>query len=662
MLSLSFSLSLPLSLFFSIHHGISIILSEEYIHIYKGEGGMALPARMVTLRRGAPCTLSCHHSFCAIQSLGRGVMILTRVALYQRTCKPPQEGAKDAAATCRAAFQHFIRLRSSEYTGTHVPTFDKTATSTAKATNGVALEDDEAEEPMRHALETIEVCPVTSNGCHTDARCTEKVERIKEKNGGRCLRSERMQPSSSSSSSSSFFFASRSVPRGKRDLCRLHQRAAKDLNMARETQLRMEYERAVNILHEIHMALKGIMPPCGGPHGSQSRRPHKEWLDSTEAIRFERLHQLRDTTSRLSTAHFLLLPVASILQFLELVGSIAALVHEPHSTAHGYVVRQAVRALFLDTAAATMNTSKGPASTSHTGNKVNSQMHLLSGLHYYKLLRVMLSLTSVETIEVSGNTGTVMPLEEFCVRQLINGVNVSVQSNLKLFLHEIGPIRAVRVVAWCMRHAASLPVSSWQGKKRPSFGASSVLPPRGELRIPFGVGKEYTQSVLASFSGYNPRGDDTSKENVTKEKARTTFGVKELAVLCNAIVFYEIRTMEAVKVLVEAAPVCAAGVEELSGHQLSCVMLAYATLRYHGELSRHPTSFHTILLSKSTNQTNFYLLLGERAGKLGEQLHEDDAARVLRALAMVDVEHEGLRRSLESSMRMKGLYRRVILS
>ncbi|RNC55423.1 hypothetical protein TcCL_ESM07090 [Trypanosoma cruzi] len=463
---------------------------------------MALPARMVTLRRGAPCTLSCHHSFCAIQSLGRGVMILTRVALYQRTCKPPQEGAKDAAATCRAAFQHFIRLRSSEYTGTHVPTFDKTATSTATATNGVALEDDEAEEPMRHALETIEVCPVTSNGRHTDARCTEKVERIKEKNGGRCLRSERMQPSSSSS----FFFASCSVPRGKRDLCRLHQRAAKDLNMARETQIRMEYERAVNILHEIHMALKGIMPPFGGPHGSQSRRPHKEWLDSTEAIRFERLHQLRDTTSRLSTAHFLLLPVASILQFLELVGSIAALVQEPHSTAHGYVVRQAVRALFLDITAATMNTSKGPASTSHTGNKVNSQMHLLSGLHYYKLLRVMLSLPSVETIEVSGNTGTVMPLEEFCVRQLSNGVNVSVQSNLKLFLHEIGPIRAVRVVAWCMRHAASLPVSSWQGKNALHSGHPPSCHHVGSCAFPLVLARSIHKVCWPPFRGTIPVG------------------------------------------------------------------------------------------------------------------------------------------------------------
>ncbi|EKF26255.1 hypothetical protein MOQ_010062 [Trypanosoma cruzi marinkellei] len=616
---------------------------------------MALPTRMVALRRGASCTVRHHPLFCAIHSLGRGVMMSTHVGLCQRTCKPPQEDAKDTAAACRAAFQHFVRLQSAEYTGRHVPPmFDQTAT------NETVLEDDtEREHNMRHALETIEVCPVTSNRHHTDVRWTERSGGIKEKNergrgGRRCFRSEQTQPSSSSSS-----FDSCSIPRGKRDLYRLHQHAAKDLNKARETQLREEYERAVNILHEIHITLKGIMPP----RGNDTRRPYKEWLDATEAIRFERLHQFRDTTSRLSTAHFLLLHVTSILQFLELVGGIVALVQEqPYSTAHGYIVRQAVRALFLNTTAATINTSKRPTSTSPMGNTMNSQLYLLSGLHYYKLLRVILSLPSVETIEVLDNTERVMPLEEFCVRQLSNGVNVSMQSNPKLFLHEIGPLRAVRVIAWCMRHVASLPVTSWRGKKHFSFDASSALPPRGELRIPFGVGKAYTQRVLASFAGYNPHRDNTRNKNMHKEKAQTLFEVNELAILCNAIVFYEIRTMEAVKVLVEAAPVCAAGVEALTGHQLSCVMLAYATLKYHGELTRHPTSLHTILLSKSTNQTNFYLLLGERAGKLGEQLHEDDAARVLRALTMVDVEHEGLRRSLESSMRLKGIYKRVILS
>ncbi|RNF07358.1 hypothetical protein TraAM80_03326 [Trypanosoma rangeli] len=598
---------------------------------------MGLPSRVALGWRGAPCTLSRRHACRAFHTVGGGGMAPTGAGFCQHTYSRPSDSARNAAAQRHAAFQHFIRLRSSEYTGTRLP---PTCDPAAAARDGEALGGCEA--PMKHALEAIDVRPATGSGAGcADADATVRDERENEKDLGK---HSRPVPSASVSSES----------RGQRDLRRLHRLAARTASETRQAQFRVEYERAVHILRDIRVAVEAIVPPCRGRHGNDLRGLRKDWLDSSEAVRFERLHQLRDTTSRLSTAHFLPLPVATILQFLELIGGIVALLQEPHTTAHGYVVRQAVRALFLD-ADATPKVSRGGAAA----KAMHARPRLVSGLHYYKLLRSVLSLPGTESIEVSDTTGRGMLVEELCVRRLGDGVNVSADTSSKPFLHEIGPMRAVRVVAWCLRQAAFSPAVLHQTKRR------SSLPPRGELRIPFGVGKEYTQRVLAFFAGEDSRGDAVSSqgEGEGAAKQRSLFGAAELALLCSAIVFYEIRTMEAVKVLVEAAPVCAAEVDALSGHQLSCVMLAYATLQYHGDLAQHPpTPLHATLLSKSTKQTNFYLLLGERAGELGEELHEDDAARVLRALAMVGVEHEGLRRSLESSMRMKGLRRRVLLS
>ncbi|RNF10311.1 uncharacterized protein Tco025E_06800 [Trypanosoma conorhini] len=587
---------------------------------------MGLPARVALLRRGAPGALSRRHACRALHTADGGAMAATRADLCERTYNRPSESAKDAAAQCRSAFQHFVRLRSSEYTGARPP---PTCDAAAAAGDGEALEGRGAS--VRHALEAVDVRPTARAG---------------EAWGGVGPAGRRPRPAAAASAAS--------APRGQRDLRRLHQRAARVAGGARQAQLRAEYERAVHILRDIRLALEAIVLPRSTRRANDARERRKDWLDSTEAVRFERLHQLRDTTSRLSTAHFLPLPVAIILQFLELIGGIVALVQAPHTTAHGYVVRQAMRALFIDADAATPRAARADAAAS----AMPARPRLSSGLHYYKLLRSALSLPGAESIEVCDAGGSVMSVEELCVRRLGSGVCVSADPSSKTFLHEIGTIRAVRVVAWCLRQATASPALLQQAHKR------YFPPPRGELRIPFGVGKEYTQRVLASFAGDNPRGGAAARgESEAAERRRTPFAVTELAMLCGAIVFYEIRTMEAVRVLVEAAPVCAAEVDVLSGHQLSCVLLAYATLRYHGDLARHPpTSPHATLLSRDTRQTNFYLLLGERAGAMGEELHEDDAARVLRALAMVDVEHEGLRRSLESSMRMKGLRRRVLLS
>ncbi|ESL11323.1 hypothetical protein TRSC58_00928 [Trypanosoma rangeli SC58] len=596
---------------------------------------MGLRARVALGWRGAPCTLSRRHACRALHTVCGGGMAPTGAGLCQHTYSRPSDSAQNAAAQRHAAFQHFVRLRSSEYTGTCLP---PTCDPAAAARDGEVQSGCEA--PMKHALEAIDVRPATGSraGC-ADAGATAGDERGNEKDLGKHPR-----PASSPSVSSE--------SRGQRDLRRLHRLAARTASQTRQAQFRVEYERAVHILRDIRVAVEAIVPPRSGRHANDVRGLRRDWLDSSEAVRFERLHQLRDTTSRLSTAHFLPLPVATILQFLELIGGIVALLQEPHTTAHGYVVRQAVRALFLD-ADATPKASRAGAAP----KAMHTRPRLVSGLHYYKLLQSVLSLPGTESIEVSDTTGRVMLVEELCVRRLGDGVNVSADTSSKPFLHEIGPMRAVRVVAWCLRQAAFSPAVLHQTKRH------SALPPRGELRIPFGVGKGYTQRVLAFFAGEDFHGDVAGSQGEGAATRRSLFGPAELALLCSAIVFYEIRTMEAVKVLVEAAPVCAAEVDALSGHQLSCVMLAYATLQYHGDLARHPpTPLHATLLSKSTRQMNFYLLLGERAGELGEELHEDDAARVLRALAMVDVEHEGLRRSLESSMRMKGLRRRVLLS
>ncbi|KPI84268.1 hypothetical protein ABL78_6682 [Leptomonas seymouri] len=56
----------------------------------------------------------------------------------------------------------------------------------------------------------------------------------------------------------------------------------------------------------------------------------------------------------------------------------------------------------------------------------------------------------------------------------------------------------------------------------------------------------------------------------------------------------------------------------------------------------------------------FYVSLGSRAGQLSDTLSEEDVTRVLRAMELAGLEHEDLRRALESSLRMRNLGRRVL--
>lgn len=427
------------------------------------------------------------------------------------------------------------------------------------------------------------------------------------------------------------------------------------MRLARPEQLLGEYNRAAMTLRDVLHALETAMRPGGkgGGDGLTSSRG-KERFACAEEVRFGCSHQFRDTVSRLSTAHFGLLPYFALLEFLGTIARIVTLLQEPHTAGHGHIVRQVVRALF-----SSLETPSMGDDGEMSGPESQRQQQPLSGRHYYRLLRVMLLLPPSESVEVVDHDARRRrSVEELCVRRLSCGAGDPTSPDCCARIREIGPARAVRVVTWCLHSAV------WASSAAPA--SSSHFPPRGALRIPFAVGKEYTQCVLAAFAppltGHGDTSELSSRKDLSGEGAgrEALFGVGELATLCSAIVFYEITTMSALQVLVEAAPLCAVDVGELSGHQLSCVMLAYATLKYDGDLSRHAKSSYLSCMDKSRRETNFYLLLGERAGELGERLHEDDAARVLRALVMVGVEHEGLRRSLESSMRMRGLGRRVL--
>ncbi|KPA74927.1 hypothetical protein ABB37_08914 [Leptomonas pyrrhocoris] len=270
--------------------------------------------------------------------------------------------------------------------------------------------------------------------------------------------------------------------------------------------------------------------------------------------------------------------------------------------------------------------------------------------------------------------------------------------------------------------------------------------------------------------------------------------VRDVALLCTAILYFEVFSADTAAFMAHAAPLCQAQVELLSGHEISCVLLAYASLqRWEGRASKngggapaaaagtpstsgagrvyregrtrprgsggrcsssssghgrttmannnpssgdqdtgttvHVQSASSALnagqpsraatpsscvssadvrrgemrsaevdgrrpatrsesrrpagwdgvdssaASSSSKRTTppplspaaassswhaFFVTLGSRAGQLGDTLSEADVTRVLRALELVGLEHEDLRRALESSLRMRNLGRRVL--
>lgn len=228
--------------------------------------------------------------------------------------------------------------------------------------------------------------------------------------------------------------------------------------------------------------------------------------------------------------------------------------------------------------------------------------------------------------------------------------------------------------------------------------------------------------------------------------------VRDVALLCTAILYFEVFSASTAAFMAHAAPLCREQVELLSGHEISCVLLAYASLqRWEGrsDVCRRPPR-HTVTPSpcvgehkrsstgganegKASGSTStsvrsasaaatsgyaqtsstlssssssmaktrsadarsfrnecrsssskaektssssaafsfadspssstwdlFYITLGSRAGQLSDTLSEEDVTRVLRAMELAGLEHDDLRRALESSLRMRNLGRRML--
>ena len=90
------------------------------------------------------------------------------------------------------------------------------------------------------------------------------------------------------------------------------------------------------------------------------------------------------------------------------------------------------------------------------------------------------------------------------------------------------------------------------------------------------------------------------------------------------------------------APICIDEVELLSGSEIGYVLEAYSVVGYH--------------------HVGLFITLAQKAGELGELLRAEEVARVLNAMSRTTIDHSKLRRSLESSMRMKNITRRTSYS
>ncbi|KAG8344260.1 hypothetical protein ERJ75_001331300 [Trypanosoma vivax] len=585
--------------------------------------------------------------------------------------------ADSAAELRRTAFLRYVRDESSPFTGlgSSSPNFVEAAVCAGAAGRNGAT---------RHVLETIDVRPPQCNTAEEDDVRFGVNESVEGKPGAL------KRTSAEKRFKSRDFTETLDDPwsRGRQDLRRLQHYTVNGMKAMQKQRLQVEFQRSVAVLHDILAGFKAAsMPPDGcnersGRNSNGAASGVGKRLMMSEAVRFKRLHQLRDTTNRLTIAHFALLPRTRVLEFLDLVSQIVVQAGCPQVTAHGYVVRQAVKALFSarDMPPAT---ASGKNENPYSLNCSGGQDAALHAIHYYKLLRCVLLLPAPEAVRITGDSGILMSVEEFCVRRLCSALNSTEPT--ECFLDRVsalplGSHKAVRVVSWCMRCTSSASVTSLSRQSRWSKGGSSVvpplsssLPPAADLRIPFGVGKEYTQSVLANFvrladlekGRSNEAGEGSAQLRITgttDARSDTELCVRDLAVLCCAVVYYKITTADALEVLVGSVPLCALHVDELTGHELGCVMMAFATLNYHGDLTKHAI-FEK--LAHPTNvsgrgvqmQTNFYLLLAKRACQLGEGLHEDDAARVLRALDVAGIEDLELKSSLSSAMRFKALRR-----
>ncbi|KAG5512454.1 hypothetical protein GH5_08420 [Leishmania sp. Ghana 2012 LV757] len=303
---------------------------------------------------------------------------------------------------------------------------------------------------------------------------------------------------------------------------------------------------------------------------------------------------------------------------------------------------------------------------------------------------------------------------------------------------------------------------------------------RTALRIPYHLGQRYVEVLLtyllssasaASVPGRVKESVPTATETVAAAMERllgcNRDAVRDVALLCTAILFFEVFSPNTAAFMAHAAPLCREQVELLSGHEISCVLLAYASLqrweraggagsgdpstqinglsmqadgravsRRAGPLqdptvavqsastaftraatapgsgacgdtwqkhapgaaaapgespplppqqppncqsadarysssrqrgaARSSSSSHEKRTSAGPQPPSyepwhlFYVTLASRAGQLSDTLSEDDVTRVLLAMELTGLEHDDLRRALQSSLRMRNMGQRVL--
>jgi hypothetical protein len=171
--------------------------------------------------------------------------------------------------------------------------------------------------------------------------------------------------------------------------------------------------------------------------------------------------------------------------------------------------------------------------------------------------------------------------------------------------------------------------------------AERGLPPAQQLlpdTFGYRVLREVLSHALVATSGGGAEGGNAEAPAVL----HSSLELSHIVCFVCAVAHYRVPSEIAMQMLVVAAPLLKDGVMELKAYQLSRILMAYARVGY-----KHPEWFTTV---------------GQRAGDLGEQMSQDDAAQILNAFAIVGIEHTTLRRSLESSMRLKSLRRSALFN
>lgn len=116
---------------------------------------------------------------------------------------------------------------------------------------------------------------------------------------------------------------------------------------------------------------------------------------------------------------------------------------------------------------------------------------------------------------------------------------------------------------------------------------------RMALRIPYHLGQRYVEVFLTYLLSSVSAGPDPreAKEAATMATATVAAGiehllrcrdrdaVRDVALLCTAILFFEVFSPTTAAFMACAAPLFREQVELLSGHEISCVLLAYASLQ-----------------------------------------------------------------------------------